>query len=77
VSIVLTYRDASWTEVKDGQGQVLVAQMIPGGQTRSIAGVPPLTVVIGNASEVSATQRGQLLDLVPVTQKNVARFIID
>jgi cytoskeleton protein RodZ len=77
VSIVLTYRDASWTEVKDGQGQVLVSQMIPGGQTRSIAGVPPLTVVIGNASEVSATQRGQLLDLVPVTQKNVARFIID
>ena len=34
--------------------------MIPGGQARSIAGVPPLTVVIGNASEVSATLRGQL-----------------
>jgi cytoskeleton protein RodZ len=74
---VLTYRDASWTEVKDGQGQVLVSQMIPGGQTRSIAGVPPLNVVIGNATAVRATLRGQLLDLVPVTQKNVARFIVE
>jgi cytoskeleton protein RodZ len=77
VTIVLTYRDNAWTEVKDGRGQVLVSQMIPGGQARSIAGVPPLTVVVGNASEVGATLRGQPLDLVPVTQKNVARFVVE
>ena len=77
VTIVLAFRDASWTDIRDGHGQVLVAQMIPGGQTRSIAGVPPLNVVIGNATAVSATLRGQLLDLVPVTQKNVARFIVE
>lgn len=76
-TLVLTYRDASWTEVKDGSGRVLVSQMIPGGQSRTISGVPPLDVVIGNAAEVSATYRGQPLDLAAVTQKNVARFAVE
>lgn len=76
-TLVLTFRDASWTEVKDARGQVLVSQMIAGGQSRSIAGVPPLDVVIANASEVKAKFRGQPLDLTPVTQKNVARFTVE
>ena len=76
-ALVLTFRDASWTEVKDGNGRVLVSQMIPGGQTRAISGVPPLDVVIGNSVEVSATYRGQTLDLGPVTQKNIARFAVE
>ena len=76
-TLVLTFRDASWTEVKDSRGQTLVSQMIAGGQTRSITGVPPLDVVIGNATEVRATLRGQPLDLAPVTQKGVARFVAE
>ena len=51
--------------------------MIPGGQSRSVTGAPPFDVVIGNAAEVRATFRGQPLDLVPVTQKNVARFVVE
>jgi len=76
-TLVLTFRDASWTEVKDGRGQTLVSQMIAGGQTRSITGAPPLDVVIGNATEVRATLRGQPLDLAPLTQKGVARFVVE
>ena len=74
---MLTYHDSAWTEVRDGHGKVLVSQRIPGGQARSIAGLPPLAVVIRNAGKVSATLRGQQLDLVPVTQKNVARFVVE
>jgi len=77
VTLVLAYRDASWTEVKDGRGQTLVSQMLRGGQTHSITGMPPLDVVIGNAAEVRATLRGQPLDLAPVTQKGVARFVVE
>ena len=76
-TLVLTFRDASWTDVKDGRGQTLVSQMFPGGQTRSITGVPPLEVVIGNATEVRATLRGEPLDLAPLTQKGVARFVVE
>jgi cytoskeleton protein RodZ len=63
--------------VKDGSGRVLVSQMFAGGQTRSIAGTPPFDVVIGNASEVSATFRGQPIDLEAVTRRNVARFVLE
>jgi len=76
-TLVLTFRDASWTEVKDGTGKVLVSQKFAGGQTRSIAGTPPFDVVIGNASEVSATFRGQPIDLEAVTRRNIARFILE
>jgi len=76
-TLVLTFRDASWTEVKDGTGKVLVSQKCAGGQTRPIAGTPPFDVVIGNASEVSATFRGQPIDLEAVTRRNIARFILE
>jgi cytoskeleton protein RodZ len=76
-TLVLTYRDSAWTEVKDSRGKVLVSQIVGGGQTRSITGVPPLDVVIGNSSEVSVTFRDQPVDLAAVSKKNVARFILE
>jgi cytoskeleton protein RodZ len=76
-TLVLTYHDKSWTEVKDAHGAILLSQMVAGGQTRTISGEPPFDIVIGNASEVSATFRGQPVDLAAVTQKNVARFSLE
>ena len=52
VELVLAFRDFSWTEVKDRDGRVLVSRMNPGGTTQSVAGTPPLELVIGNATDV-------------------------
>jgi len=76
VAVELAYRDSSWTHIKDANGQVLVSQMVAGGQSRSFAGTPPLEVVIGNASAVGVQWRGAAIDTSPFSRGNVARFVL-
>jgi len=72
--LVLTFRDFSWTEIKDRNGTVVLSRMNPGGTTQAIAAAPPLDLVIGNAVDVALTWRGQRVDLTPHTRQNVARL---
>jgi cytoskeleton protein RodZ len=74
VAIMLTFRDYSWTEIRDRDGRVVLSGMNRGGTTQSVSGAPPLDFVIGNASDVRVTVRGSPVDLAPHTKKNVARF---
>ena len=76
-SLVLAFRDFSWTEVKDRNGRVLLKRMNGGGTAQTISGAPPLDVVIGNADDVTLTWKGKRLDLAPYTRGNVARFILE
>jgi len=75
--LVLSFRDFSWTEVKDRAGRVLLSRMNPGGTTQSVAGAPPLDLVIGNATDVTLTWRGKRVDLAPHTRQNVARLTLE
>ena len=72
--LALAFRDYSWTEVRDRDGRVLLSGMNSGGTERSLSGNPPLEIVIGNASDVSLTYRGQPVHLAPYTRQNVARL---
>lgn len=76
-TLVLTYRDSSWTEVRAAGGRVLVSQMIAAGQVRALSGKPPFDLTIGNASDVSLEYRGKVIDLAPYTKKNVARVVLE
>jgi cytoskeleton protein RodZ len=73
-TIGITFRDYSWTEVRDRSGRVILSGMNRGGTTQSVSGPPPLDLVIGNAVDVRVTFRGSEVDLVPHTRQNVARF---
>ena len=75
--LVLAFRDFSWTVVKDRAGHVLIAGMNHGGTTQTLAGTPPLDLVIGNAADVTLTWKGKRVDLVPYTRQNVARFTLE
>ena len=73
-TIAITFRDYSWTEIRDRDGRVILSGMNRGGTTQNVSGTPPLDVVIGNASDVRVTYRGNPVDLVPYTRQNVARL---
>ena len=73
-TIGITFRDYSWTEIRDRSGRVILSGMNRGGTTQSVSGTPPLDIVIGNAVDVRVTFRGSQVDLVPHTRQNVARF---
>ena len=73
-TLVLTFKDYSWTEIRDRNGQVILFGMNRGGTTQSVSGASPLDLVIGNAADVRVTFRGKPIDLAPHTRQNVARF---
>ena len=75
-SVVLAFRDYSWTEARDRNGVILMSRMNPGGSTQTITGDAPLDLVIGNAADVTVTFKGARVDLVPYTRQNVARLTL-
>ena len=75
-SLVVTFRDYSWTDIRDRDGRVLVSGMNQGGTEQAVTGTPPLAVVIGNAADVTLRYKGQAVDLVPHTRQNVARLTL-
>jgi cytoskeleton protein RodZ len=72
--LVVTFKGRSWIQVRDRNGNTLIAENAQGGSTQSVTGPLPLDVVIGNARQVSATFRGQPVDLSPFVRGDVARL---
>ena len=67
----------SWVEVKDRGGRVLLSKLNPAGSEVEVAGLPPFTVVIGNAPQVTLAVDGRPFALDPHTKVAVARFTLE
>lgn len=75
---VLSFRFArdSWVEVRDKDGNLITSRLHLAGSTREIGGVPPLNVVVGNASYVQLQYKGQSVPLQPNAESDVARVTL-
>ena len=74
----LSFRDRSWVEVRQADGAVLLSQNNGPGTVQTVDGVPPYTLVIGNASKVDLEFRGQSVDLSASTSRDdVARLRLE
>ncbi|SDY56517.1 RodZ domain-containing protein [Nitrosomonas sp. Nm33] len=69
----------SWVEIRDSNKKVIFVKMNAKGTEQVIKGIPPLYLVIGNATGVNLTYNSRLIDLAPYTRKgdNVARFSLE
>jgi cytoskeleton protein RodZ len=74
--LVLSFRDHSWTEVREKSGRVLLSAMMTPGTRQALSGQGPFELVIGNAADVSVTLDGKPVDLVPHTRQSVARLTL-
>lgn len=66
--------EASWVEVVDASGRVLVQRVLQPGEMVGLDGRLPFKLKIGNAAGTQVQLRGQPVDLGPVTRDNVARL---
>ncbi len=64
---------ASWVEVRDAGGRLLLQRTLLPGENVGLDGTLPMRLVIGNAAATQLGFRGQPVDLVPRTRDNVAR----
>ena len=72
-ALQLRTSEASWVDVRDGRGQVLLSRIVQPGETVGLDGAPPMRLTIGNAAATQLSFRGQSVDLTPNTRDNVAR----
>ena len=66
-------REASWVEVRDARGQLLLSRTVQPGESVGLDGSLPIRVIIGNASFMQLGFRGKPVDLAPSTRDNIAR----
>ncbi len=71
------FEQPSWVEVKDRSGQIVFSQLSPAGSEREVEGVPPFSLVVGNASHVKLTYKGRDVPLEPRSKDDVARVNLD
>ena len=72
-TLILAFKGASWAEVRDANGRVILQMTGGAGMTQTVNGTPPFELALGNAPGVAVTFRGRALDLAPYTRGSVAR----
>ena len=75
--LAFVFERESWVEVRDGHGRRLLWQLNPAGSRQTVNGVPPLSLVIGNANGVHLELNHQPVDLAPHTDIDVARLTLE
>lgn len=75
-TLLLRFDGASWVEVIDANGKILLSRLSSSGDEHVLDGELPLTVVIGDAGKTAVEVRGEAFDLQPFTRNNVARFTV-
>jgi len=72
--VQLRVQHASWVEVRDAQGRVLLSRTLQPGEAVALDGEPPFRLTIGNAAATELRFRGQPVALEAHTRDAVARL---
>lgn len=72
--MLLVFREKSWAEISDAQGNRLIYDLISAGTSRVVRGRVPFKVFLGNARAVTIKYNGQPFDATPYLRGRVARF---
>lgn len=61
-SITLATTGDTWVQVRDAENKRLVYEMLRPGQTRTVQGIAPVDIVLGNGHNATVTVNGQPFD---------------
>jgi cytoskeleton protein RodZ len=75
--IHLVFQTDAWVDIKDKNGNTLFKQVSAAGSEHWAKGLPPFSLVIGNASGVRLYYEGDEIDLKEFTDVEVARLILE
>jgi len=76
-TLIFTFSQPSWVEVRDRSGGIIFSQMSLAGSQREIEGQPPFALVVGNAAHVTLQYRGKRVDLSKRSKDDVARITVE
>jgi cytoskeleton protein RodZ len=67
----------SWVEIRDRTGRKIFSQLNAPGTEQVVSGLPPLSLIVGNANGVQLTHNEQPVDLGRYTKVDVARLTLE
>jgi len=73
----LRFARESWVEIRDRNGRKIFSQLNAPGTEQVVSGLPPLTLIVGNANGVQLTHNEQPVNLGPYTKVDVARLTLE
>jgi cytoskeleton protein RodZ len=73
----LRFEQESWVEIRDRNGRKIFSQLNPAGTVQSVSGLPPLSLVVGNAAGVRLLLNNRPVDLAPHIKVDVARLTLE
>uniref|UniRef100_E6QTN7 HTH cro/C1-type domain-containing protein n=1 Tax=mine drainage metagenome TaxID=410659 RepID=E6QTN7_9ZZZZ len=71
-NLQLQFNGDAWVRIRDGQHHMLTSHLYQAGQHVTFSAPAPLSLVIGNAAQVSLTDNGQVINLMTYTKNKVA-----
>jgi cytoskeleton protein RodZ len=77
VELVLRFIGDSWAEVRDKNDKVLYSTLAKAGSEKTLLGVPPFSLVLGNSKSVTVILRGEPVDLGGPGRQSVARLTLE
>ncbi len=73
----LRFARESWVEIRDRNGRKVFAQLNAPGTEQVVSGLPPLSLIVGNANGVQLTHKEHAVDLAPYIKIDVARLTLE
>ena len=73
----LRFDQESWVEIRDRNGRRIFSQLNPAGTALAVSGLPPLSLVVGNAAGVHLIHNDQPVNLAPHIKIDVARLTLE
>ena len=74
--VKLEFDQECWVEIRDRNEKIIFSQLNRPGTQQSVTGMPPFSVVLGNAHGVRLLYDDKPVDLAPHTKIDVARLIL-
>ena len=74
--VQLEFNDESWVEIRDRHERIIFSQLNRPGTQQRVHGLPPFSIVVGNAHGVRLTYDDRPVDLMQHTKIDVARLIL-
>lgn len=74
--VKLDFDEESWVEIRDRDDRIIFSQLNRPGTQQFVHGLPPFSIVVGNAHRVRLTYDDRPVDLAQHTKIDVARLIL-
>lgn len=75
--IVLKLSGLCWVQIRDSTNSYKLIGEFKAGTRRVLGGTPPYRILLGNAAAAELTVNGEIVDLAPHTNGQVARLTLD